>query len=98
LTFHASLIRQHITNNDNFFPHHEARLFYGFGTDKEQEWLINEIISHQWSSPKDLELQVKWTLGDIMWEPLGSCKDPEALDHYLELWRVTWSHNLPQQP
>ena len=33
----------------------------------------------------DLELQVKWMVGDITWEPLSSCKDLEALDIYLEL-------------
>ena len=58
-TFHASLIRWHITNNNNLFPCHEASSFYGFSTDKEQEWLVYEIMAHRWSSPKGLEIQVK---------------------------------------
>ena len=96
-TFHASLIRWHIANNDNLFPHHEASLFYGFSTDEEQEWLVDEIIAHRWSSPKDLELQVKWPLGDVTWEPLASCKELEALENYLELRGVTQSCHLPQR-
>ena len=59
-TFHISLIRQHIANNDDLFPCHEASSFYSFGADKEQEWLVDEIIAHQWSSPKDLEALDKY--------------------------------------
>ena len=46
----------------------------------------------------DLELQVKWTTGDITWEPLSSCKDLEALDVYLELQgaKAPWD-NLSQR-
>ena len=88
-TFHASLIRWHIANNNNLFPHREANSFYDFSTEEEQEWLIDEIIAHRWSDAKDLELQVKWTLGDVTWEPLASCKELEALDSYLELRGVT---------
>ena len=36
----------------------------------------------------NLELQVKWTLGDVTWEPISSCKDLEALDKSVELWGV----------
>ena len=32
-----------------------------------QEWFIDEILAHKWAN-NDLELQVKWTLGDITWE------------------------------
>ena len=43
------------------------------------------ILAHKWTN-NNLELQVKWMLGDVTWEPLSSCKDLEALDVYLELW------------
>ena len=69
-------------------------MFYNFGADKEQEWLIDEIIAHQWSNSTDLESQVKWTLGDVTWEPLASCKELEALDNYLDLWAVEQLHDL----
>ena len=46
------------------------RSFYDFSQDDEQEWLIEEITSHQWSDSKELKLEVRWTLGDTTWEPL----------------------------
>ena len=49
-----------------------------------QEWLIEEILAHKWTK-NDLEFQVKWTAGDVIWEPLSSWKKLEALDNYLEL-------------
>ena len=65
-------------------PRETPKVFYDFGNDKDQEWLIEEILAHKWTN-NDLELQVKWTLGDVTWELLSSCKDLEALDVCLEL-------------
>ena len=45
-TFHASLIRWHIANNDDLFLCHEVSSFYDFSADEEQKWLIDEIIAH----------------------------------------------------
>ena len=33
-------------------------------------------LAHKWTN-NDLELQVKWMLGDVTWELLSSCKDLE---------------------
>ena len=66
------------------FPKRDTKVFYDFGIDEDQEWLIEEILAHEWTN-NYLELQVKWTLGDITREPLSSCKDLEALNVYLEL-------------
>ena len=63
-------------------------LYYDFGATDEPEWFIDDILAHHWVSPTSLELQVRWTLGDVTWEPLSQCKDLEALDAYLELHRV----------
>ena len=52
-------------------------------------------IAHHWVGQADLEFQVHWTLGDMMWEPLASCKELAALDKYLELCRAKWPHDLP---
>ena len=49
--------------------------FYDLGQDDEQEWLVEEITSHRWSNSKELELEVRWMLGDTTWEPLAACKD-----------------------
>ena len=32
-----------------------------------------------------MELQIRWTLGDVTWELLAECKELEALDEYLDL-------------
>ena len=66
------------------FSKQEANTYYTFGNDDEQEWFIDEILAHKWAN-NDLELQVKWVLGDVTWEPISSCKYLEALDKYLEL-------------
>ena len=49
-----------------------------------QKWLVEEILAYKWTK-NDLGFQVKWTAGDVTWEPLSSCKELEALDNYLEL-------------
>ncbi|KIJ53924.1 hypothetical protein M422DRAFT_153804 [Sphaerobolus stellatus SS14] len=49
-TFHNSLIRPHVPNNDSWFPNREAKAFYDFGKDDEQEWFVEEIIGHEWSN------------------------------------------------
>ena len=83
-TFHTNLVRPYIKNDDILFPKRDTKVFYDFGNDEDQEWLVEEILAHTWTN-NNLELQVKWTLGDVTCEPLSSCKDLEALDIYLEL-------------
>ena len=75
------------------FPKREAKLYYNFGNNDEQEWFIDKILAHKWTN-NNLELQVKWMLGDITWEPIDSCKSLEALDAYLELRGVTHPQDL----
>ena len=83
-TVHTNLVQPYIKNDDILFPKRDTKVFYDFGNDEDQEWLIEEILAHKWTN-NNMELQVKWTLGDVTWEPLSSCKDLEALDVYLEL-------------
>ena len=85
----------YVKNNDVLFPKREAKLYDDFGNNDEQEWFIDEILAHKWTN-NDLELQVKWMLGDVTWEPIDSCKKLEALDTYLELRGVTHPWNLLQ--
>ena len=87
-TFHTNLVQPYVKNNDILFPKREARSYYDFGNNDEQEWFVDEILAHKWTD-NSLELQVKWTLGDVTWEPIDSCKNLEALDSYLELRGVT---------
>ena len=93
-TFHTNLVRPYVKNNDILFPKREARSYYDFGNNNKQEWFVNEILAHKWTD-NNLELQVKWMLGDVTWEPIDSCKNLEALDSYLELRGVTRPRDLP---
>ena len=96
-TFHVSLIWAHVVNNDEQFPCRDTQSYYDFGPADEQEWFVNKILAHRWVNEKDLEFQVRWTLGDVTWEPKASCKDLEALDAYLELRGATRPCNLPHK-
>ena len=59
LIFHTSLIHKYEANNDDLFPHCKAKAFYNFGLNNKEEWLINEILSHQWINSKDLDPHVR---------------------------------------
>ena len=63
---------------------HEVRAYYDFGEAEDSEWLVDEIIAHQWKGTK-VSFLVQWNLGDTTWEPYSECKDLMALDRYLEL-------------
>ena len=96
-TFHMGLIQKFVANNDELFPSRDVKSFYDFRKDDKQEWLVEEITSHRWTSPKELELEVRWMLGDTTWDPLATCKNLEALDVYLELWGVAHPRDLPKR-
>ena len=53
-TFHTSLVQPYIKNNDILFPKRDTKVYYDFGHDKDQEWLIKEILAHKWTN-NDLE-------------------------------------------
>ena len=53
-TFHTGLVQRLVTNNDKLFPKQDVKSFYDFSQDGEQEWLIEEITSHQWPNSKEL--------------------------------------------
>ena len=86
---------KHTTSyNGIVFPGREALKYYDFGTDADQEWLVDEIANHWWAPC--LEFYIQWTYGDTTWEPLAQVKDLEALDRYLELQGITATHQLSQ--
>jgi hypothetical protein len=94
LTFHASLVKPHVPNNDEKFPHQDVLKHYDFGQEAEEEWYICKLLAHCWNGSA-LEFQVQWSLGDTTWEPSSSCKWLEALDAYLELSGVKSPRELP---
>jgi hypothetical protein len=83
-TFHVTRLRHYNCNDDTIFPRCEVRAYYDFGKAEDNDWLVDDILTHQWNGNKLLFL-VQWNLGDTTWEPYSECKDLEALDRYLEL-------------
>jgi len=86
----------HIPNDDVRFPKREVRVFYDFGDDPNAEWFIDSIVGHKWSRNR-LQLEVRWSLGDVTWEPLSRCNELVALDQYLALHGVTDPEDLPRR-
>jgi hypothetical protein len=86
--FHASLLRPHQPNDDDIFPGREVGRFYDFGMPDEQEWMVESIIGHKWIGPRTLRFRVKWTAGDITWEPPKHMEETAQLDEYYELHAV----------
>ena len=58
--------------------------YYDFSNAEDNEWLVDNIVTHQWNGNK-VSFLIQWNLGDTTWEPYSECKDLEALDRYLEL-------------
>ena len=85
--FHVSLLWPYNTSNNALFPNRMQSKPYNFGALDDQEWFIDKILGHRWDG-RDLNLEVRWSLGDTTWEPLANCKDLAALDRYLELQGV----------
>ncbi len=96
-TFHISLIRAHVSNDNGRFPCRDTKSCYDFGSTDEPEWFVDEILAHRWVSQNRLEFQVRWTLGDVTWEPLASCEELEVLDEYLELRGAKQPRDLPRK-
>ncbi|KAE8245561.1 hypothetical protein A4X06_0g5596 [Tilletia controversa] len=94
-TFHSSLLKPHVPNDDKLFPGRDPKAFYDFGIDEEEEWNVDDILAHRWMSAK-LQLLVQWSTGDKTWEPIDNCNRLSALTKYLELHGVMTPDLLPQ--
>jgi transposase InsO family protein len=94
--FHASLLRPYESNDDLTFPSRESKHFYDFGMPDDDEWLVDEIIGHQFTDGA-IEFNVRWTAGDHTWEPYSAVKRLEALDHYFALMGVTRWQSLQRR-
>jgi Integrase zinc binding domain/Integrase core domain len=97
--FHIRRLRKYEPNDDVLFPHRDPKTYYDFGTPDESEWLVDDIVAHRWvgKDKKNLELEVRWNLGDTTWEPIKNCDSLEALDRYLEISGVAKWEELPQR-
>ena len=90
------MVKPHVPNDDERFPHQDVLKHYDFGQEAEEEWYVDEILAHR-RQGTSLEFQVRWSLGDTTWEPAANCKQLEALDAYLELRGVKSPKDLPRR-
>ena len=47
-TFHVSVLKPHVPNDDNQFPSRDVHIYYDFGYGDEAEQEVDEILAHQW--------------------------------------------------
>ncbi len=94
-TFHVERLRRHEPNDTTLFPSREAGVFYDFGQDPDQEFLVDDIVAHQWNG-NSVQFLVQWDDGDLTWESWNTVKDLEAVDRYFELQGVTSWRQLPK--
>lgn len=81
--FHVSRLAPHEPNDFTLFPGRAAQVYYDFGEDPSKEFTVSEIVDHLWNETGELWFRVKWSLGDLTWEPLTTCDELAALDEYL---------------
>ena len=97
-TFHASLIKPYISNEDDRFPNRINAFEYDMGQADEDVWEVKEITNHRWKTNRSIEFDVLWSMGDSTWEPFENVKHLSALDEYLGLKGVRKWRDLPKKP
>jgi hypothetical protein len=50
--FHVSCLHPFEKNDDKIFPKHTVRTYYDFGDAKDEEWLVDNILTHCWEGNK----------------------------------------------
>ena len=77
------------------FPGRDAQVYYDFGENPKKELQVHEIIDHLWDLDDILWFRVKWTAGDLSWEPVANVNELIALDNYLGLHTIKNVEDLP---
>ncbi|RPD63545.1 hypothetical protein L227DRAFT_483793, partial [Lentinus tigrinus ALCF2SS1-6] len=94
-TFHVERLRRHEPNDDTLFPGREVGVFYDFGQDPGKEFLVDEIVAHEWRG-NSVRFLVQWEDGDTTWEVWNTVRELEAIDRYFELQGVSEWKDLPK--
>ncbi|TDL22964.1 hypothetical protein BD410DRAFT_693365, partial [Rickenella mellea] len=81
-SFHASLLRIHVPNDDRRFPGRQITHFFDFG-DKAAEWDVDCILDHSGRGAHTL-FKIKWKSGDVAWLSYHEVKHLRAYEQYLE--------------
>ena len=92
-SFHASLLKPHVPNDDRRFPGRLPSQIPGFG-EKPEEWIIEAITAHHGKGIKS-DFEVLWKAGDRTWAPYREVAHLIALDRYCELMGVEGPNSLP---
>ena len=82
-SFHASLLKPHIPNDDWRFPGRLPSQIPGFGK-RLDEWIIESIVDYQGKGINS-EFQIQWKAGDRTWAPYREVAHLMAMEHYCEL-------------
>ena len=85
-TFHASLLRPHVPNDDRRFPGRMPSQIPGFG-ENPVEWTVDRIVTHH-GKGKRSEFQILWKAGDKSWASYQEVAHLNALKQYCELMGV----------
>ena len=71
--FHVLLFRAYHALRDSLFPNRVHPEPYDFGAPDEHKWFMDKLLGHRWKR-KNLEFEVRWSLGDTTWELFENCK------------------------
>src|SRR6202000_3092861 len=93
-SFHASLLRPHVPNDDRRFPRRLPIQIPGF-REKPEEWIVDRIATHH-GKGMGSDFQIVWKAGDRTWATYREVAHLNALDPYCELMGVDTVANLPQ--
>jgi transposase InsO family protein len=94
-SFHASLLRPHVPNDDRRFPGRLPIQIPGFG-EKPEEWIVDRIVTHH-GKGMGSEFQILWKAGDKTWAPYREVAHLNALDRYCELMGVKDAFRAPSR-
>ena len=95
-TFHVSLLRPFVANDDSLFPERDVYHLYDFGSPDNDELVVTCILDHRWRGNK-LSFLILWNDNDQTWESLNKCNRLEALGRYLQLKGVDSPHQLSRE-
>ncbi|KAL0562831.1 hypothetical protein V5O48_019247, partial [Marasmius crinis-equi] len=93
-SFHASLLRIHIPNDDRRFPGRQFHQIPGFGGD-DLKWAVDRILSHS-GKGRDAMFEVKWAAGDTNWLAYREVCHLVAFDQYCEAMGISKVSELPE--
>jgi hypothetical protein len=93
-SFHASLLRAHIPNDDRLFPGRQDDQL-SWDETHAGEWAIERILSHAGSGENSV-FEIKWTTGDTTWLSYDLISDLQGLTTYLDLLGINDISKLPK--